>query len=218
MKKSIKVIPVLLVVMIAGVALVWLLLPRADTSDSSVRRTPSSASDDMSVEEHISAPVAKERPDDGSVDGIRGAEDIRHSDFCVKSLTSAREEYANVFADLASVLNEVRASTVEKHVTRNGIFSGKLNSFASQGPESIYVDEADGFRDTKYGQRPDIRTVKKYTVDEVKQGIARNSAARWAILEHLRNSSGASVYEQEELIRLAMRWWNSGSKSELTKE
>ena len=50
--------------------------------------------------------------------------------------------------------------------------------------------------------------VEKYTDDEVQAGIARNAAARQAVLEHfLKFLDEGDAYEQSEMVELVNRLW-----------
>lgn len=92
---------------------------------------------------------------------------------------------------------------------RPGFLSGLLmRSFVKRGPESRYVDERNGWQRTSLGNRPAFKKVEKYTDAEVAAGIARNAAARQAVLEHfLKFLDEGDAYEQSEMVGLVNWLW-----------
>lgn len=131
----------------------------------------------------------------------------------------ARIEHPEVFADFASELRKWKGLSGE----RPGFLSGSLMQFVKRGPESKYVEECVRDREGKVvfepsgssngkitlkGMRPRLVKLEKYTDAEVQAGIARNTAARQAVLEHfLKFLNEGDAYEQSEMVELVSRLW-----------
>lgn len=141
----------------------------------------------------------------------------RHARFML-----ARIEHPEVFADLANETQKCRGPSGE----RPGFLSGVLFQFVKRGPESKYVEERIRDKDGKpvfepsvastgetklKGMRAKVIKVEKYTDAEVQTGIARNAAARQAVLEHfLKFLDDGDAYEQSEMVELVNRLWGRG--------
>ena len=124
----------------------------------------------------------------------------------------ARIEHPEVFADFANEIQKWREGekSPKPRGGRPGFLSGMLMSFLKRGPETKFVDEKVGRRETSFGNRPEFKRVEKYTDAEVQAGIARNAAARQAVLEHfLRFLDEGDAYEQSEMVELVYRLWGS---------
>lgn len=133
----------------------------------------------------------------------------------------ARLRHPEVFRDCEQELRRFREREDYNLMDRPGFLSGALIAFANRGPESKFVDERIGrrewqaassstnkliFRDAVY------RKVEKYTDAEVATGVARNAAARQALLEYiLKFYEEGNAYEQTELVTLVERLWGSAS-------
>ena len=136
----------------------------------------------------------------------------------------ARAHHPEVFRDFEKQIGEWRA--VEKSPrprgTRPGQLSGHLLVFTRMGPESCLIEEYVRDNDGKIVQEPypakrdgrlkairsAKRMVERYTEAEVKAGIARNAAARQAVLEHfLKFLDEGDAYEQSEMVDLVNRLW-----------
>ena len=135
----------------------------------------------------------------------------------------ARIEHPDVFADLSNEIAKWR----EPSGRRPGFLSGVMFQFVKRGPESKYVEERVRDKDGKIvfelsesskrettlkGIRAKVVRVKKYSDAEVQAGIARNAAARQAVLEHFLKFLGDSdAYEQSEIVDAVYRLWGSTS-------
>ncbi|MEO5367931.1 MAG: hypothetical protein H7831_16535 [Magnetococcus sp. WYHC-3] len=138
--------------------------------------------------------------------------DARHARILV-----ARIQHPEVFAKFANIIHKWRdgEKSSQPRGGRPGFLSGLLVSFVRHGPESklVYV------RDDAEDKRPAItngltirglrqKEVEKYTAAEVAAGIARNAAARQAVLEHfLKFLDEGDAYEQSEMVELVNRLW-----------
>jgi len=127
----------------------------------------------------------------------------------------ARQYHPHVFADYEELIKKMRKDY--PHDERPGFLSGTLLRFTKQGPENKYVDEKIG-RKTWQDVGPVTNKVvwsdavykktEKYTDAEVHAGIARNAAARQAVLEHfLKFLDDGDAYEQSEMVELVNRLW-----------
>lgn len=83
-----------------------------------------------------------------------------------------RNERPSLFSELAKAVKDARENP---NYGRGGFFEGCLINFTSVGPESKYVWEK-----TEDG----LRKVEKMTGEEVQSGMARNAAARLALVEY----------------------------------
>ena len=160
---------------------------------------------DTSAAKHLRGVLAKPPPD--SVTARCGR------------IMLARIEHPEVFADFASEIRKWKGPSGE----RPGFLSGMLMQFVNRGPESKYVEECVRDRDGKVvfepsgssngkitlkGMRPRFVKLEKYTDAEVQAGIARNAAARQAVLEHfLKFLDEGDAYEQSEMVELVSRLW-----------
>ena len=125
-----------------------------------------------------------------------------------------RLSHAEVFEEYSEHLRLLRKRLESSHPTgtRPGYLAGSLMAFAKQGVESRDVEEHVGWNETSNGMIQQTQTVRKHTEEEVRNGRARNRAARMAILEHfLKFSDENSEYEQMELIDVVNLLW--GEKS-----
>jgi hypothetical protein len=105
----------------------------------------------------------------------------------------ARMKHPEVFDEYREYVEGLR-----KHgnYRRGGWFSANLRMFAQRGPESRFAYETER---TPTGESH-WKKVEKYTDEQVRQGKARNAAAREALTEHvLKFSDSVSAYEQDEL-------------------
>ena len=129
----------------------------------------------------------------------------------------ARQYHPHVFADYEELIKKMRKNY--PHGERPGFLSGTLLRFTKQGPENKYVDEKIG-RKTWQDVGPATNKVvwsdavynktEKYTDTEIQAGIARNAAARLAVLEHfLKFLDEGGPYEQSEMVDLAHRLWGN---------
>ena len=139
-------------------------------------------------------------------------------------LLLARLQYPDVFTNFEALIQQERMNLLRGE--RQGFLSGMLLFFAKSGPESRFVDEAvrdengkihwvrsgDGGTNKLHILHSEHRNVEKYTDAEVKAGIARNAAARQAVLEHFLKFLGeGSAYEQSEVLDFVYRQWGSTS-------
>ncbi|GEM_PF-5085965 len=100
---------------------------------------------------------------------------------------------------------------------RQGAFSAMVYSFATKGPETRYVYEADHDKDAEFSQKVggtgNVRGLYKkkvitYTEADVAKGIQRNAAARCAVLEaFLKYVDEYEPFEQKDLIDVTLRLW-----------
>lgn len=101
---------------------------------------------------------------------------------------------------------------------RPGFLSGLLTqSVLKRGPENKYIEVNDGWEPLSGGsnqtsaiimRRMVYKKIDKYTEAEVSAGIARNAAARQAVLEHfLKFLDEGDAYEQSEIVELVNRLW-----------
>lgn len=122
----------------------------------------------------------------------------------------ARIQHPEVFAEFANEIHKWRQGeeSSQPRGGRPGFLSGMLMAFVNRGPENRFFDEKVGRRQTAFGNRPDFKKVEKYTDAEVAAGIARNAAARQAVLEHfLKFLDEGDGYEQSEMVELVNRLW-----------
>lgn len=130
-----------------------------------------------------------------------------------------RIQHPKVIAEFADEIQKWREGekSSKPRGGRPGFLSGILMQFVKRGPESRYVDEKVGRR-TWETQGPatnkivfhdaTYKKVEKYTDAEVQAGIARNAAARQAVLEHfLKFLDEGDAYEQSEMVELVNRLW-----------
>ena len=171
--------------LISAVLLFWTW--RQDRVRTSERNTQVTTEKRMTTETADNIHDAEDPSPPKSPETLDG-EAINSTEHIVSNLDEAIRSHGAVFDELTSFLDSIRKDVESKQISRPGYFAGMINNFASRGPESCYVDERIGFQETKYGQRASFRKVKKYTIEDVKAGIARNSAARWAVLEYFRTS------------------------------
>jgi hypothetical protein len=132
--------------------------------------------------------------------------DARHA-----RILLTRIQHPEVFAEFATEISKWREGekSSQPRGGRPGFLSGMLMSFLKRGPETKHVDERVGWRETPTGvRRPAFKRVEKYTDAEVQVGIARNAAARQAVLEHfLKFLDEGDAYEQSEMVELVNRLW-----------
>ena len=126
-------------------------------------------------------------------------------------------KHPEVFAEFANQIQKWREGekSSQPRGGRPGFLSGLLLSYVSHGPESKFVYVRDDAED----KRPAVtngltirglhrKQVEKYTAAEVAAGIARNAAARQAVLEHfLKFLDEGDAYEQSEMVELVNRLW-----------
>lgn len=129
----------------------------------------------------------------------------------------ARIQHPEVVAEFASEIQKWREGekSSQPRGGRPGFLSGLLLSYVSHGPESKFVYVCDDAED----KRPAVtngltirglhrKQVEKYTAAEVAAEIARNAAARQAVLEHfLKFLDEGDAYEQSEMVELVNRLW-----------
>jgi len=131
----------------------------------------------------------------------------------------ARLHYPNVFIEYAALIKKCRKDF--PHGERPGFLADTILGFAKQGPENKYVDKKVGRKTwdvvgaatnrIKWGDAV-YEKVEKYDDAEVQAGIARNAAARQAVLEHfLKFLDEGDPYEQSEVIDAVYRLWGSAS-------
>lgn len=127
----------------------------------------------------------------------------------------ARLQYPNVFVGYEELIMKYRKAFPRGE--RSGYLSGTILGFTRQGPESKYVDEKVGRKTwdvvgsatnrIRWGDAV-YKKVEKYTDADVRAGIARNAAARQAVLEHfLKFLDEGDAYEQSEMVNLVNRLW-----------
>jgi len=131
----------------------------------------------------------------------------------------ARVEHPEIFGGFNSELQTWKAQSGK----RPGFLSGALLQFVKRGPEDKYVEDyvrdnngkivfepsgsAKGSVKLK-GMRAKSVRIEKYTDIEVQAGIARNAAARQAVLERfLKLLDEGDAYEQSEMVDLINRLW-----------
>ena len=131
----------------------------------------------------------------------------------------ARQQHPQVFVDYEALVKKMRKSY--PHGERPGFLSGTLLQFTKHEPENKFVDEYERDENGKIrfaersgstnifrGMRAVRKKVEKYTDSEVAAGIAKNAAARQAVLEHfLKFLDDGDVYEQSEMVELVNRLW-----------
>ena len=134
----------------------------------------------------------------------------------------ARIEHPEVFADFANEIQKWREGEKSSRPRGGlpGFLSGILMQFVKRGPESKYIDQKLEWKseelkgdagNTLTVRRMEHKKVKKYTDAEVAAGIARNAAARQAVLEHfLKFLDEGDAYEQSEIVLLVNRLWGHG--------
>lgn len=134
----------------------------------------------------------------------------------------ARVKYPSIFSDYELGLQRFLKGA---HDYRPGFLSGFLMNFTKLGPEHKVVDEYERDANGKIyfterasstnkvvGMRAVRKKVEKYTDAEVQAGIARNAAARQAVLEHfLKFLDEGDPYEQSEVVDAVYRLWGSAS-------
>lgn len=137
----------------------------------------------------------------------------------------ARIRHPEVFVEFDSEIHKLREDekSSKPYGERPGLFFRFLRWFVMRGPESKYVEEyvRDEGGTIVFEPRPSSNgearlrgmyarrhRVERYTDAEVAAGIARNSAARQALLEHcLKFFDEGSAYEQGDLIWLVDGLW-----------
>jgi len=136
-----------------------------------------------------------------------------------------RLKHPEVFAEFANEIQKWREGekSFQPRGGRPGFLSGMLMQFVKRGPENKYVEEHIRDEDEKIVFEPSGSSkgeptlkglhakrlkVEKYTDAEVQAGIARNAAARQAVLEHfLKFLDEGDAYEQSEMVELVNRLW-----------
>jgi len=127
----------------------------------------------------------------------------------------ARLHYPDVFVEYDAFVKKWRKDF--PHGERSGFLAGTILNFTKKGPENKYVDEKSGRKtwevvgavtnkvilgDAVY------KKVERFTAAEVQAGIARNAAARQAVLEHfLKFLDDGDAYEQSEIVDVVNRLW-----------
>lgn len=131
----------------------------------------------------------------------------------------ARIEHPEVFADFANEIQKWRETERSSNARgdRPGVLSGVLMQFVKRGPESRVIEVGVGWESLPVGTNRQAKVimrqrrhekVEKYTDAEVQAGIARNVAARLAVLEHfLKFLDEGDAYEQSEMVELVNRLW-----------
>lgn len=129
----------------------------------------------------------------------------------------ARIQHSDVFAGFGSEIQKWRdgKKASQSHGDRPGLLSGLLLSYVKHGPESKYVYVRDDAEDKRQSSTNGLvmrglyqKKVEKFTAAEVAAGIARNAAARQAVLEHfLKFLDEGDGYEQSEMVELVNRLW-----------
>ncbi|MDI6775554.1 MAG: hypothetical protein QME60_09260 [Verrucomicrobiota bacterium] len=129
----------------------------------------------------------------------------------------ARIQHPEVFAEFANQIQKWREGekSSQPRGGRPGFLSGLLLSYVGHGPESKYVYVRDEAEDKRHSGTNGLtirglhrKQVEKYTDAEVQAGIARNAAARQAVLEHfLKFLDEGDAYEQSEMVELVNRLW-----------
>lgn len=139
----------------------------------------------------------------------------------------ARIRHPDVFDGFA---NEIEAWRVREKSSRPcggrpGFLSGLLMQFVWRGPKSKYVYVRDDSREQLQLSTNRLvmrglyqKKVEKFTDGQVAAGIARNAAARQAVLEHFLKFLGeGDAYEQSELVDLVVCLWGR-SRSKRTAD
>jgi hypothetical protein len=139
----------------------------------------------------------------------------------------ARIRHPDVFAGFANEIEEwrVREKSSRPRGGRPGFLSGLLMQFVWRGPESKYVYVRDDSREQLQSSTNRLvmrglyqKKVEKFTDGQVAAGIARNAAARQAVLEHFLKFLGeGDAYEQSELVDLVVCLWGR-SRSKRTED
>lgn len=133
----------------------------------------------------------------------------------ISHILLARLEHASVFEEYQDFLFGFRNQSSGHG--QHGFLVSQALRFIHLGPENKFVAvgvgweplSADTNRQTKIimRQRKYVQQ-EKYTEAEVKAGIARNAAARQAVLEHfLKFLDEGDAYEQSEMVELVCRLW-----------
>lgn len=133
----------------------------------------------------------------------------------------ARLQHPEVFAGLENEIQKWRDGEKSSNPRggRLGFLSGLLLSYVNHGPENKYVHMRDDAEDKRNFVTNGLavrglyrKKVEKYTDVEVQAGIARNAAARQAVLEHfLKFLDEGDAYEQSEIVELINRLWGRAS-------
>jgi hypothetical protein len=146
------------------------------------------------------------------------------NDVRATSILLAKINFPEVFTEFQSMFRD----TCNKYQhERIGVVSGLIIQFTKIGPESRSVEEKMLDKDGKpvfeeilptnravviTRVKPKYRTVEKYTDAEVQAGIARNAAARDAVLEKFSKFfNEGNVFEQRVLLDTVYRLWGSTS-------
>jgi hypothetical protein len=131
----------------------------------------------------------------------------------------AHIEHPAVFADFTNEIQKWRETERSSNARgdRPGVLSGMLMQFIKRGPESRTIEVGVGWESLPVGSNRQSKVimrqrkhekVEKYTDAEVQVGIARNAAARQAVLEHfLKFLDEGDAYEQSEIVELVNRLW-----------
>lgn len=132
----------------------------------------------------------------------------------------AHINHPEVFEELTENIQKWRELRKEESnsLLRQGFFSGLLLKFINEGVESKFVHVHDLAADKEWmDKHPEgsvmisgihRKKVEKYTDAEVEAGIARNAAARQAVLEYfLKFLEECDTYEQKDLVDLVFELW-----------
>lgn len=129
----------------------------------------------------------------------------------------ARIQHPKLFAEFENNINEWRSGekTTKPSYGRPGLLSGMLLLFVELGPQNKYVYVRDDAPERNQSSSNGLiarglyrKKVEKYTDAEVQAGIARNAAARQAVLERfLKFLDDGGAYEQSEMVDLVNRLW-----------
>lgn len=130
----------------------------------------------------------------------------------------ARIHHPEIFDGLAKEIQRWRDNPafLDKSI-RQGVLSGLLLRYLNQGPENNFVYVPDEKENAEWTNKHEGRVmpswhkrkkVEKYTDAEVEQGIARNAAARQAVLEYfLKFMDECDVYEQQDMLDVVYKLW-----------
>jgi hypothetical protein len=105
------------------------------------------------------------------------------------------------------IKNRKRENHGETHLDRPGGLTSSVRAFVYMGPMSKMVRERVGFRKTDRGANiSEYVNVEKYSEEEVKEGIARNAAARWLVVEYLLKFSPYDNDHDQVALVDAVHW------------
>lgn len=131
-------------------------------------------------------------------------------------IVEQRKSHVGVFDEYSKYILSLRQRLQSPQFpigTRPGYIAGSLMVFSARGVERKEVEESVGWKETPSGMIQQTQTVNKYTEEDVRNGRARNKAARMAILEHfLKFAEEGGEYEQRELVEVVHELW--GGKNE----